>query len=459
MREARQKARTPERAKQLFEEYRREHPATELSPRDFLEAERPKTPSGAPKTPEDALLRERRQDIRQRRPTDLRGYPPDVQPRKLKPKHREEIKEYNLEVVGDDAVQAVDIARKVREGIERGADICKLSPPVCVGNKGLTRDKMPQIEGGKSVAEMLKSDDEGDRAKARAMVEAGADPDDDRPILAQLLAHLDRNGVGTSETSVSVGRLKATQKEIKAEKTFKMADAHLRGRFPGIGDTVVISRDGYVLDGHHRWAALMTIDPSRKMRVKVIDMDMDDLLAEAAAFPGVYRADFEGDPLAKDEQEKYKREHESRYKGRKKSAFVERVLGLARRNPKIMAALHREMKRVARDGRDLRSLQSRAAEFWQDLHHVLAHRWGMATKVKERAPYRYVVVRRDGESVLRYDLDGDEDGNFDVTVRLLDPSDRGGNKFVKALHEVRIGPSIDGLVDLVEKMTEKVVAG
>ena len=456
MREARQKARTPERAKQLFEEYRREHPATELSPRDFLEVEKP---ARMPKTPEDALLRERRQDIREKRPSDLQGYPPDVPPRKLKPRHREEIAGYNLEVVGDDAVQAVEIARKVREGIEKSADICKLSPPVCVGNKGLTRDKMPQIEGGKSVAEMLRSDDEEDRAKARSMVEAGADPDDTRPILDQLLAHLDRNGVGTSQTTVAVGRLKATQREIKADKTFRMADSHLRGRYPGIGDTVVISRDGYVLDGHHRWAALMTIDPARRMRVKVVDMDMDDLLAEAAAFPGVYRADFEGDPLAKDEQEKYKREHKSRYEGGGRSAFVRSMLRLARRDSAVRSALGREMRRMARDGRDLRPLQERVADFWQDLHHVLSHRWGTVTKVKERAPYRYVVVRRDGENILRYDLDGDEDGNFDVTVRLLDPSDRGGSKFVKALHGVRIGPSIDGLVDLVERMTEKVVAG
>ena len=84
----------------------------------------------------------------------------------------------------------------------------------------------------------------------------------------------------------------------------------------GIDASVVVSRDGHILDGHHRWAALLAIDPSRKMKVKVIDMDMKDLLEESQAVPGVYKADFEGNPLGEDDQKKYKSEAKSKFKGK-----------------------------------------------------------------------------------------------------------------------------------------------
>lgn len=239
---------------------------------------------------------------------------PPTKPEDLPEEHREALKDYKLEIVGDDAQQAVEIAQKVKKGIEDAADVCKLSPPVCVGNKGLSRDKMPQIEGGKSVKEMLQSDDELERKKGQAMVQAGADPDDDRPVMKQLLTYLEAQGAGSKQARVRVGELKATQKEIKAAKTFGIADAHLKGKFDALTEEpkVMISKDGYILDGHHRWAAVLTIDPKRTMEVVQIDMNMDELLHEAASFPGVYKADFAGEPLSEDEQKEYKKKHDTK---------------------------------------------------------------------------------------------------------------------------------------------------
>ena len=265
--------------------------------------------------------------IDKRRPSvsdDLSDYGSDTTVDKLKPEHREAIKEYKLEVVGNDAAQAVEIARKIKDGIKKGSDICKMNPPVCAGNKGLTRDKMPQIEGDKTVKQMLKavkkdgSPDEEARAKAKAMVQAGADPDSDKTVMQQMIDHFKKNGVNTRRTKAPVGMLKATQSEIKAEKTYGMADSYLKGKFDNIGDSVVVSRDGHILDGHHRWAALLTVDPSREMNVQVIDMDMDDLLREAQAVPGVYKADFEGNPLAEEDQKAYKSDAKTKFKSKGK---------------------------------------------------------------------------------------------------------------------------------------------
>jgi len=91
----------------------------------------------------------------------------------------------------------------------------------------------------------------------------------------------------------------------------------------------MISRDGYILDGHHRWAAVLTIDPARTMEVIVIDMDMDDLLHEAASFPGVYQADFAGDPLDESKQKAYKEKHKSKLSKADKEASLRFALRIA----------------------------------------------------------------------------------------------------------------------------------
>ena len=43
------------------------------------------------------------------------------------------------------------IAAALKKGIKEAADICRITPPVCVDNLGLSRDKMPQVEAGASV--------------------------------------------------------------------------------------------------------------------------------------------------------------------------------------------------------------------------------------------------------------------------------------------------------------------
>lgn len=296
---------------------------------------------------------------------DLTDVHEDATVEDLPEKIREEISEYKMDIVGKDAKTAVDLARKVKEGISKSADICKMNPPVCVGNKGLTRDKMPQIEGETSTRVMLMSDedrvkhgdgkeDDGkfettneegdskrvafselsekeqgkkkkdwgvDRKKGKAMVEAGADPNSDKSIMAQMVDSLEKKGIKTTKKKMAVGLMKATQKEIQANKTFGMADAYMKGKFKNIGNSVIVSKDGHILDGHHRWAALLTIDASREMDVQEIDMTMDELLDEAANFPGVYKANIEGDPLPEADQKKYKEENkakaESKSKGKK----------------------------------------------------------------------------------------------------------------------------------------------
>jgi hypothetical protein len=225
--------------------------------------------------------------------------------------HYEEegLKQYKLAVVGDDKKSAVDIAKQIAAGIEKSADICKMRPPVCKQNMGIVRDDMPQLLD-EPIKDMLKSKDEKDRKKGEAAVAAGADPKESRSLMEIFLANLREKGVkigdkkpGKPYEKVAVGHLKATQKEIKAGKTFGMADSHLKGTFEDIGTIpIIVTKDNYILDGHHRWSALLTIAPDREMNVIRVDMGVKEIMKEAFATEGVFRADIQDNIVPQDKK-------------------------------------------------------------------------------------------------------------------------------------------------------------
>jgi len=197
-----------------------------------------------------------------------------------------------LDIVGPDALQALQLARVLaRTSIPLSQDWCDDEPGGCNGNLGLYRNEMPQI-ADKSAAKLAASDKAAERDAAHAIQLTGGSRN--KVVLDAFLEHLLHKGIRVSPAKAAVGGLRATQREIQTRKAFEMANLHLKGKLPGIGDAVVVSRDWHLLDGHHRWAALMTIDPRRLMQVIQIDLPIRDILRHAAAFPGVYAADLEG---------------------------------------------------------------------------------------------------------------------------------------------------------------------
>ncbi len=42
--------------------------------------------------------------------------------------------------------------------------------------------------------------------------------------------------------------------------------------------TIIVSREGYILDGHHRWSKALLVDPNLKIRTLKIDLDINTLL-------------------------------------------------------------------------------------------------------------------------------------------------------------------------------------
>lgn len=153
-------------------------------------------------------------------------------------------------------------------------NLCKITVPgtnlFCGENKGVPRKKMPQL-GGKprpgSDADKLPKSGKGEVDGAKKFVE-----------------HLEGKGVKVTSDTVKASSLKASQNELVGAKVVGMANN--KDFDPGSGE-IFVSKDGYVIDGHHRWAAQVARDyedgngGDLDMKVRVVDMEIMDVLEEA----------------------------------------------------------------------------------------------------------------------------------------------------------------------------------
>jgi len=168
-------------------------------------------------------------------------------------------------------VQAMKAAGKKAKNL----DLCKVTVPgtnlFCGENKGIPRGDMPQI-GGKTrpgtKADKLPKNKDGEVDGTDAFI-----------------SHLEGKKIEVRRTKVPAAELKATQTELIGAK---VAGMMLAEGFDPSERPIFVSRDGYVVDGHHRWAAVVGRDASdgklgdRTMNVQMVDMDIMDVLKEAS---------------------------------------------------------------------------------------------------------------------------------------------------------------------------------
>lgn len=130
---------------------------------------------------------------------------------------------------------------------------------ICSGNKGVPRRFMPQIR------------DQGD-----------------------FLDALDANGIEHQYKEVRVGDLKNIQSDIKNKKIFKCVGVGCNAATCSVGnkacapiphdptlwEPVLVSNDGYVIDGHHRKARVQLYNPDELVDVLEVDMAAEDIMEE-----------------------------------------------------------------------------------------------------------------------------------------------------------------------------------
>lgn len=181
------------------------------------------------------------------------------------------------------------INEKVKQAKQTGEkipdyDLCKISIPgtnlFCQQSKNIPRKEMPQLKG---VPEKGSWGDKNLKKDAKGEVNG-------EEVFKKFLK---KKGVKLEKKNMDVTKLKATQNQLVGAKIAGMLDA-LANKSPeetkGIREPIFVSKDGYILDGHHRWAAMVGLDiadgngPPVDMDVVQVDMGIEDLVNETNKF-------------------------------------------------------------------------------------------------------------------------------------------------------------------------------
>ncbi len=178
-----------------------------------------------------------------------------------------------------------ELGKQAKEKGEKAPNfnLCQVSIPgtnlYCDGNKGIERGDMPQFKGTPqpgSPADKLPKDENGEA--------------DTEEFFKQML---NKQGIKVSEpVAVPPDRLKATQSELVGVKVAGMSKVLDDPNHPAYGKItapIYVSNDGYVLDGHHRWAAVVAHnaahpDKQIPMNVRVIDEPIEPLVKRSNEF-------------------------------------------------------------------------------------------------------------------------------------------------------------------------------
>ena len=178
-----------------------------------------------------------------------------------------------------------ELGKQAKEKGEKAPNfnLCQVSVPgtnlYCDGNKGIPREDMPQFKGTPepgSIADKLPKDENGEA--------------DTEEFFKQML---NKQGIKVSEpAAVPADRLKATQSELVGAKVAGMSKVLDDPNHPAYGKItapIYVSNDGYVLDGHHRWAAVVAHNASNPdnqipMNVRVIDEPIEPLVKRSNKF-------------------------------------------------------------------------------------------------------------------------------------------------------------------------------
>jgi len=169
-------------------------------------------------------------------------------------------------------------------------DFCDADSSLCDGNKSIKREDMPVIEG-ENLQKILKNFKKGfidwlnPPENADQIWYTPVDDLDGELLqvsknqvaklgLKNIFKYHEKSSNGDMKISyrqvyLNAGLLKPTQSEINFEKSFGMAKDYLEGGFDELvsydpDNVTLISKEGYIIDGHHRWASiglLNTYDP------------------------------------------------------------------------------------------------------------------------------------------------------------------------------------------------------
>ena len=180
-----------------------------------------------------------------------------------------------------DVVVLVDKLAKIsKEAVAKGEkapnyDLCRVSVPgtnmFCSESLDIKRIDMPQLGGRPregSAAAKLTANDKGEVDASDAFIK-----------------YLKGEGIKVENTTEKAAFLRASQSELVGTKVAGMTQAAKAGKFNPTGKAIFVSRDNYVIDGHHRWATAIGLDAEdnilgddQTMPIIRIDMPIQQVL-------------------------------------------------------------------------------------------------------------------------------------------------------------------------------------
>lgn len=121
-------------------------------------------------------------------------------------------------------------------------NLCETNDDTCRENLNLSRIEMPVID-----EDFISLLEEGE-------LDIDKVPNKARTSYLNSGKSLDKNKVQIEDIDIDVNLLKPIQKEIWLSKAIKIAFSE-----KDIKEPIIISNDLYVIDGHHRWAAILLL--------------------------------------------------------------------------------------------------------------------------------------------------------------------------------------------------------
>ena len=223
-----------------------------------------------------------------------------------------------------------DQEKTIEIGGEETTNLCDVTVPgtnlFCADNKGIPRSKMPQLKSkpwGKGEGEPWVHKDgkweptkfkETDEEYAERVPSSKLPQDEKGEVNTEDLFKdkLDELGIKMSEPKpMNVSDLKATQNELKPANVAFMVDVLMTATPPphntgdpdkdkkelkkwelseSLREPIIVSNDGYILDGHHRWAALVALDIANggsgdiEISVKEVQANAETLVKKTKEF-------------------------------------------------------------------------------------------------------------------------------------------------------------------------------
>jgi hypothetical protein len=149
---------------------------------------------------------------------------------------------------------------KLAEMLKKSNNFCDVEPKYCVTSLDIDRKDMPQVY---------------------------------EEFIPDYVDFLEKQGIDSQmKYNVQVSDLKPTQKNISVERISKILHRLLSGYYTGengqllnpLKRVVIATKDGYLLDGHHRWATSLFLSPKNTITVLEINADIADLIPITKGF-------------------------------------------------------------------------------------------------------------------------------------------------------------------------------